>query len=238
MGMIMLLFLAVYLLLSLFWVRHHHFLRQVKLSSTVSNVPTSVQSPVPSPVPSSSSSLPSPAASPSSLGVASPSSTGAVAPSPSRAPNGNPVVVGNSSPKPDPTVVRPDLGTNSAEISVQLDCEGVICTELEVMNFIDQIDTFSNAESIIIVSLDGNILTFIICESNTIPYLIEELSTSQPNPPFTSFASVNLLSVDYDVTCGDNYWQDLFDTESESGSYSLQVSLYILFCTIFFSGLF
>jgi len=204
-------------------------------SSTVTNVPTTVPTQAPSSVVP-----PSPSISRSAATVAPPSVSSA-APSPSGAPAGNPVVIGNGTPKPDPTVVRPDLGTTSAEISVQLDCAGVICSELEVMSFIDQIDAFSNAENIIIVSLDGNILSFIICESNVIPYLIQELSTSQPNPPFTDFASVNLLSVDYDVSCGDNYWQDLFEPESESGSFSLHanVSLYIvLICAVFFSGLF
>ena len=140
-----------------------------------------------------------------------------------------------ASPVPHPTQVGQSLNPDSAEITVSLDCKLSICSEDEISNFIGLIDQFlGDVDQITIVSLQGNILTFMVCGSNLINPLIEELETTAPMIPFEAFVTTDLISVIYDVTC-EGYEPNYFLGETTDNANLLSVSpiMSIVFVVLF-----
>merc|ERR1712188_352259 len=143
----------------------------------------------------------------------SPSRTPDAQPSSSSAPSAssNPLSPHSSTPLPIPTMVN-DQTSNSAEIEI----------------FIQQTITFLNIEedSLAIVSLQGNVLTFIVCDSLNIPSYVNSINDQQFSNNFTSFSRARVLSVVYDVPC-ENYLFDDNYLETKSSAPIMAMSILV-----------
>lgn len=118
--------------------------------------------------------------------------------------------------------------SESAEITVELDCGVFDCSDADINRFLDDLQQYLGPASVSFLSIRDNMLRVLVCDSTSLPELESTLrATDSARVEFQNFDS--LVRFVYDVPCGDDYSVTyLFDSPSAASMVTLPFALLVL----------